>query len=417
MRINGIDTKDITFVVQGAIDKQHTGRCLRSIRKNFQDSTIVLSTWENSDVSGLDYDKVVFSVDPGASVYDLNMQYNNINRQIVTTIAGLRLVTTTYVAKVRNDLIFESPSFLQYFNKFDRYEDKYRRVKSRMIIMSMYTRINHFNFQHLVLANYNISDWFFFGYTDDVNKYWSIDLIQDLPQFSRYYLEHEEEHQKAPFVSLIAQNTPEQYFGSHFFGYDYKKETIVSLSEYRFEDYIKNLVNNFIVLDYEHSKIYSSKWEDRSRNEWNGLDKLSIMFYGEFLKYYKKYCDNSFVIPQRIDRKVYKRKISGLKDILWGDKVKSYRYLILDRIRIKLGVLKRFLRVISPTYRVSAGIREWLFNYESVQNERFAQIISCQKQIESKQRHILHRIASLEARQSKSNNFDSKSRSGANKVE
>ncbi|TXJ44182.1 hypothetical protein EPJ70_08075 [Brachyspira aalborgi] len=63
MVINIIDTKDISVVVQGAIDKGYTPLCLKSIRKYLPESEIILSTWEGSDVENLDYDVLVLNKD------------------------------------------------------------------------------------------------------------------------------------------------------------------------------------------------------------------------------------------------------------------------------------------------------------------------------------------------------------------
>ena len=52
MIINGIDTNDISVVVQGAIDQINTPKCLRSIRKRLPGAEIILSTWEGSPIDG-----------------------------------------------------------------------------------------------------------------------------------------------------------------------------------------------------------------------------------------------------------------------------------------------------------------------------------------------------------------------------
>ena len=64
MLINNIDTKDISVVVQGAIDKGYTPLCLKSIIKYLPESEIILSTWEGSEVDNLDYDVLILSEDP-----------------------------------------------------------------------------------------------------------------------------------------------------------------------------------------------------------------------------------------------------------------------------------------------------------------------------------------------------------------
>ena len=73
--IKRVNLEDITFIIQGKIcnkDKYHresTKHALKTIRKNFKKSQIILSTWEGEDVSGLEYDKVIFNKDPGALSY------------------------------------------------------------------------------------------------------------------------------------------------------------------------------------------------------------------------------------------------------------------------------------------------------------------------------------------------------------
>lgn len=75
-----IKPKDISVVVQGAINKEITPRCLQSIRTLLPNAEIILSTWEGSDVDGLDYDKLVLNKDPGAVKCDvIDNAYNNQN--------------------------------------------------------------------------------------------------------------------------------------------------------------------------------------------------------------------------------------------------------------------------------------------------------------------------------------------------
>ena len=54
-----INSIDISVVVQGAIDKENTPKCLKSIREFLPNAKIILSTWKNSNVENLDYDMLV----------------------------------------------------------------------------------------------------------------------------------------------------------------------------------------------------------------------------------------------------------------------------------------------------------------------------------------------------------------------
>ena len=63
-----INSKDISVVVQGAVDPILTTQCLTSIRKHLPQAEIILSTWEDEIVSGLSYDKVILSQAPASVI-------------------------------------------------------------------------------------------------------------------------------------------------------------------------------------------------------------------------------------------------------------------------------------------------------------------------------------------------------------
>ena len=66
-----IKSTDISIVVQGSVEnREETIKCLNSIRKILPQAEIILSTWEDSDIVNLDYDKLVLNKDPGAVYYE-----------------------------------------------------------------------------------------------------------------------------------------------------------------------------------------------------------------------------------------------------------------------------------------------------------------------------------------------------------
>ena len=64
MRIN---SEDLSFVVQGPVS-EHTNLALKSIRENFPKSEIILSTWEGSNINGLDLVQYIRNKDLNAPV-------------------------------------------------------------------------------------------------------------------------------------------------------------------------------------------------------------------------------------------------------------------------------------------------------------------------------------------------------------
>ena len=115
-----IESKDISIVVQGAIDIELTTLCLKSIRKILPNSQIILSTWQGSNINDLDYDVLIENKDPGCTVCSKQNGKNNINRQIVSTISALKAVKTKYVLKLRSDMILTNLNFIKAFIKFNR---------------------------------------------------------------------------------------------------------------------------------------------------------------------------------------------------------------------------------------------------------------------------------------------------------
>lgn len=398
MIINGINSKDISFVVQGAIDKIITPKCLKSIRKNFPECTIILSTWKNSITKELDYDELVINDDPGAVICDYHSIPNNINRQILSSYAGLEKVKTKYAAKVRSDLIFDSPKFLNFFDSFPAYNKEYKHVKSRMIILSLYTRLFYINYNkyNLIPATFHFSDWFYFGFTEDVKRYFSAELIEDLASFSNYYLTNKEFHNKLPYPHLMLKITPEQYLGYKFFfpNADYD---IQSIGNIKFQDYIKYLVNNFIVLDYAYSGIYSDKWMDRSQNEWimHPFEVGSLVFFSDFLKYYKNNCDPNYIIPDNIDRINENRKLLVLRNVMWKDKIRNYRHMVWEKIKHKLRFVKKVMRTILPAYRVADATRDILLNLKNEENDRFNYLVYRANCLEEQNKKQSQQIKSL----------------------
>ena len=103
-----IKPEEISVVVQGAIDKDNTAKCLKSIRYYLPKSEIILSTWENSNIDDLDYDILVENKDPGALIQDpLYGAYNNGNRQLLSTQEGIKKATRKYILKLRTDFYLE----------------------------------------------------------------------------------------------------------------------------------------------------------------------------------------------------------------------------------------------------------------------------------------------------------------------
>lgn len=174
-----INKKDITFVVQGPI-RDDTKETLQSIRDNFSDSKIILSTWEDENIIGLEYDSVIFNIDPKGIEIKRDgetIHIENTNRQILSSRKGVLDVKTKYCVKTRTDLIFENDKLINIYLsnkcKYDR-DERFNFLDDRVLISSINTP-NPNSFLGYVCQ---FSDWFYFGLTSDLVKIWDQELIE-----------------------------------------------------------------------------------------------------------------------------------------------------------------------------------------------------------------------------------------------
>jgi len=198
--------KDLTFVVQGAVGLE-TGDVLKNIRRNFKESTIILSTWYGSNVDNLDYDQLVLSKDPGVYhkyFYDNEIK-NNINRQLISTFNGLKKVTTKYVIKTRTDNLFKNTNILHYLSKYRETNEKFQITKERILVLSNLITINPKKIIKLAL---HPSDFIVAGLTEDIKEYFNIPLMNSSDL--NYFSENKKPKEWSSF-KVIPRYTTEQY--------------------------------------------------------------------------------------------------------------------------------------------------------------------------------------------------------------
>lgn len=186
-----ISTHEFSVVLQGPVlgkpadtdEKQLTRRCIASIRQHLPGAEIIISTWKGEDASHLDFDKIVYNDDPGAITYndhELNKVYNNNNRQIVSTLAGLKQATRKYAVKIRGDFYLENAGFIDYLNRYEQYGNQ-KLLSSRIVTLTYFFR----NPEKVPLL-YHISDLFQAASTADLLELWDIPL-QPEPETTRAF--------------------------------------------------------------------------------------------------------------------------------------------------------------------------------------------------------------------------------------
>lgn len=201
-----IHPSQISVVIQGAVGPitRHT---ILSIRQFLPGAEIILSTWEQSDLGELQADRVVLSRDPGGlpGIKKRLPEPNNVNRQIVSTAAGLARATRPYAVKIRADAYLIHAGFLN----FD--------VAERIAVCSFFT-LDPTMFEHVP---YHISDWFQFGPTALLQQYWDVPPMS--VEDATWYDTHPHRAGSSYLDRTFRCRLPvEQYLATHYaarFGY------------------------------------------------------------------------------------------------------------------------------------------------------------------------------------------------------
>lgn len=293
-----ISSKEISVVVQGAIDKKITPKCLNSIRKFLPEAEIILSTWENSDVDGLDYDILLLNQDPGGykhdfAIYNKTCSMNNFNRQLVSTCNGVLKASRKYCLKVRSDIILKNSDFLKYWDKFEIRNDEYKLFNHRVLCSSLFSREYSCQCGWGFPTPFHPSDFWLFGLTNDLKDYFINCPLQTKEEASNWDFKYPN---RCPYITLLWRFSPEQYFCVNWVKKYYPDLQFDDWSDWNPQniELSKNILyNNFVFLGYEESGIYSKKHfgAERIKSSIQGL-----ITYDLFQKRYKEYCDNTYVV-------------------------------------------------------------------------------------------------------------------------
>jgi len=253
-----IQYDQISFVVQGPFEADRTPLTIKSIQKVFPGSPIIFSTWEGTkipeDIAAAV--ELVFNQDPGSHSRseDPKSKPNNVNRQIVSSHAGLQAVQTDYAVKIRTDFLVLNNNFLQVFGTYQAFNEEYRVFEERVVVPMFGTRLpygKHYNLP------YHVSDFTVFGRTTDLRKLYDIPLVTE-EEFT-YMLHHTE--LKRETYSINRYNAEQSILlgclrkqGKDIrFEYSTQIDAEIEAESYQY------LINNFIPLSFTKYGIVPQK--------------------------------------------------------------------------------------------------------------------------------------------------------------
>lgn len=292
-----VNPKEISVIVQGAIDQELTPKCLKSIRKHLPHAEIILSTWDGSDVSKLDYNILVLNEDPGGikhdyAIYNASRSMNNFNRQLVSTRNGITKARHKYILKLRTDLELTNTDFLNYWDLFNYRNTKYVISHHRILCSCLYSRENSCQSGTGYPTPFHPSDFWLFGETDDIENYFLNCPLQTKDEGGNWTFKYPT---RVPYHTALWRFSPEQFFCYHWVKQYYPYIEFDDWSDWNQKNIeLSNniLYNNFIFLGYEQSGIYSGKhnYAESIKNYLQGL-----ITYELFQNRYKKYCDKNYI--------------------------------------------------------------------------------------------------------------------------
>lgn len=273
-RFNTIPYEEITAVVQGPVEEVYTRLVIESIRRYLPGARIVLSTWKDANIAGLDIDELVINEDPGAPAFIKKngaRHADNRNRLLVSTKGGLEKVTTKYVLKLRSDCILAGDGIVRNYGRYPLKTKDLSITKNKLVIGELcnITRLR-FN-EAIVNLPFHMSDWFFFGLTEDLRNYFVETEIESLEQMTKWNFKN---NMIISSDDEIGQNWKRRYNAEQYYfisalrrKYDIEYWDISDFSEKAAEESCIAIINNFEVLNIRDHEIINIK--RNNKQPWN----------------------------------------------------------------------------------------------------------------------------------------------------
>jgi hypothetical protein len=279
-----IKSKEISVVLQGPIawdidPVRRVGLTIaasRQIRRLLPHSEIILSTWNDQKFDAVERDVLILNDDPGAQGDWPGYTANNVNRQIVSTLAGLKCATRQYVLKIRTDMVLESTYFLKCFHRTRPLSPSPQTVFSRPVITnnlssrctsSILARLPN----HPLL--FHPSDHVSFGLIQDMMYLWDIPLQTD--EDALYFVDRAYPNRFR--LHELSRLSPEQYIFTSALGktlsidlehYADMRDKVMSLSEFYMRTHIVSVPDRVFAVHfpkYHNDHHFSFEWMRRNQ--------------------------------------------------------------------------------------------------------------------------------------------------------
>lgn len=294
----------LSVVVQGPVygrptdppSKRYTMRCLESVRRALPHAELILSTWRGTDVAGLPADVVVLNDDPGpVAPRDPRGVSNNVNRQVVTTRAGLERASRPLAMKLRSDIELADGRALKLFGGWPARAERVRVLRERILVPTYYS----FNPGRIYARfPYTVSDWCHVGLLEDLADLWAT------PHWDTSF-----EWLLGRRVVAVEQFLWMSLLNRHDEDATFERPDLIAHSEL-------SIANNVVLLEPTDLGLRFLKFVAPSRH------RVALYTHGEWVRLYERHClgaDRWGTDPQGAFRAVVARGwIRGVSERLWG---------------------------------------------------------------------------------------------------
>lgn len=249
-----VDSREISVVIQGPLYRslaptRGIDACVASVRKHLPHAEIIVSTWADEDLSDIDADHIVTSADPGV-LLDFNGNRHNTNRQLASTLTGIRAASRSHILKLRSDHILTGSNIAVMGAYDSRIPLRARLLRQPITVTTLFIR----NPAKVPLL-FHLSDLVQFGTREDMLSFWDQQIWHQEEVFARYPCKNP----IGNFVGYSAMRmTPEQCLMLGFMrkkGYDISLQTPGDISPELVELSERLLSENFTVLDWASSQV------------------------------------------------------------------------------------------------------------------------------------------------------------------
>ncbi len=230
------------IVIQGPLktEKNFTYETIKLYKKNFPNSFIVVSTWENEDEVTIEKIRDL-GVEVLKNKKPENIGHANSNFQITSTRNGILFLEgkVEYILKTRTDQRINGTNVFHFLTSLlNKYPINDEVQKERIIGININTSR---------YKMYSISDMFQFGHIDDMKKIWCIDLKGQKLIPKNYYL------------GKTLREVSEITTAESFLIKNYLSKLGVE-NRNTLEAYYKILADRFIIIDKEMIDLYWFKY-------------------------------------------------------------------------------------------------------------------------------------------------------------